>query len=334
MIQKTSYGTVSGVGQFSVSDSGTLVYVEGSNDELLTLTWIDRAGKTEPIAGAPRRRYYSPRVSPDGTMIATETRDDSPDIYVWDLRKGIETRVTHDDVRDTAPIWLDNLELLFASDREGTLALARRRADLTTDRTLLAKAPDAVQPTSVTPDGKTVVVMSFQGGGTFLASVSLEKPESPALLIGKSYTSQNAALSPDGHWIAYEAREGERNEIYVRPFPNVNDRRYQISQGGGIWPAWSRTGKELLYVAGGGQGERPLVSVTVKIASGTTFDWNPPVRLLNMQTYLRATSRGYDVSADGSRFVVPTESTPSLTTSRTSMRYVTNWFEELRERVK
>ncbi len=334
MVQKTSYGGISGVGQFSVSDSGTLVYVEGSNDDLLTLTWIDRTGKIEPVAGAPRRRYYSPRISPDGTMIATETRDDSPDIYVWDLRKGTETRVTRDDVRDTAPVWLDNLELLFASERDGALALARRRADLTTDRTVLARAPDSLQPTSVTPDGKTVVVMSFQGGGTFLASVALEKPESPTLLIGKSYTSQNAALSPDGHWIAYEAREGERNEIYVRPFPNVNDRRYQISQGGGSWPVWSRGGKELLYVAGGGQGERPLVSATVKIASGTTFDWNPPVRLLNMQTYMRATTRGYDVSPDGSRIVVPTDSTPTLTSSRTSMRFVTDWFEELRDRVK
>jgi Tol biopolymer transport system component len=232
-------------------------------------------------------------------------------------------------------MWLTNLELLFASDSNGTLALARRRADLTTDRTLLAKAPDAVTPTSVTPDGKTVVVMTFQGGGTFVASVSLEKPESPTLLFGKSYTSMNAVLSPDGHWIAYEAREGERSEIFVRPFPNVNDRRFQISQGGGVWPAWTRKGNELLYLAGGGaQGQRPLMSVTVKTASGTAFDWNPPVRLMDMQPYVRSTPRGYDVSPDGSRFIVPTDATPTLISSRTSMRFVTNWFAELRERVK
>jgi len=335
MIQKTSYGGISGAGQFSVSEDGTLVYVEGSNDDLLALTWIDRTGKTETVPGAPRRRYYEPRLSPDGTMIATATRDDSPDIYVWDLKRNVETRVTRDDVRDTSPVWLDNRELLFATESDGGLVLARRRADLTTERTLLAKAPDAQSPTSVTPDGKTAVVMSFQGGGTFVGSASLEKADSPTLLFGKSYSSQNAVLSPDGHWIAYEAREGDRNEIYVRPFPNVNDRRIPISQGGGVWPVWTRNGKELLYLAGnGGQGDRPLMAVAIKTASGTTFESGAPVQLVNLQPYARAAARGYDVSLDGSRFIVVADSTPSITTSRTAMRYVTNWFEELRERVK
>jgi len=335
MVQKASYAGFSGAGQFSVSDDGTLVYIEGSNDDLLTLTWIDRTGKIEPVAGAPRRRYYEPRLSPDGTMIATATRDDSPDIYVWDLKNNVETRVTHDDVRDTSPIWLDNRELLFATETDGQLVLSRRRADLTTERTLMAKAPDSEAPIAVTPDGKTVIVQSFLGGGSFIGSVSLEKPESPTLLFGKSYTNQNAVISPDGHWIAYEAREGERNEVYVRPFPNVNDARVQISQGGGTWPAWSRNGKELLYVAGsGGQGERPLMSVSVKTASGTTFERNPPVKLTNLQPFVRAAPRGYDVSLDGSRFIVVADPTLSQAATRTSMRYVTNWFADLRERVK
>ena len=338
MVQKASFAGISGAGQFSVSDDGTLVYVEGTNDDNLTLTWLDRSGKAEAVAGAPRRRYYEPRLSPDGTMIATATRDDSPDIYIWDLKSNVETRVTHDDVRDAYPMWLDNRELLFATaDADGQLTLARRRADLTTERTLLPRGPDAVSPTAVTPDGKTVLVMSFPGGTGYIGTASLEKPDAVTLLLGKSYTSANTALSPDGHWIAYEAREGERNEVFVRPFPNVNDARFPISQGGGSWPVWSRNGKELFYLAGGGGGggERPLMSVSIKTASGTTFERNAPTKVVNFQGFVRASSRGYDVSLDGSRFLVIADAAaPANSATHTSMRYITNWFEELRARVK
>ncbi len=34
---------------------------------------------------------------------------------------------------------------------------------------------------------------------------------------------RNAELSPDGRWMAYQSNESGDNEIYVRPFPNVDD---------------------------------------------------------------------------------------------------------------
>jgi Tol biopolymer transport system component len=270
-------------------------------------------------------------------MVATATRDDSPDIYVWDLRRNVETRVTRDEPRDVSPMWMDNRELLFAADLDtsGDLNLARRRADLTTERTVLPLKSESVAPMAIAPDGKTVIVTAYQGGTPHLARFSLEKPEPPALMFGTTYQSTNPAISPDGRWLAYEARESEQIEVYVRPFPNVNDARFQISQGGGVWPSWSRNGKELFYVnSRGGQPERSLVAVAVKPASGTTFDWDPGVRLFNMAPHMRSTQRGYDVSLDGTRFIVAADASAPAVVSRTVMRYVTNWFEELRVRVK
>ena len=338
MIQKAGYASFSGAANFSVSESGTIVYIEGVGDDALALTWVDRTGKLESVAGAPRRRYFEPRFSPDGTMVATATRDESPDIYVWDLRRGVETRVTKDEARDITPIWLGDRELLFATESDlasGTLNLARRRVDLTTERTVVAKTDVSEQPTSVSPDNKTAIVVMFPGGGTYLGRFSLEKPGPPELLFGTSYQSGNGVISPDGKWIAYDAREGERPEIYVRPFPNINDSRVQISQGGGLFPAWSRTGKELFYVSGStGQPDRPLVAVPVKPARGTTFDWEKGVPLFNVGPYMRGGQRPYDVSPDGTRFIVVGDAVAPTAVSRTTMRYVTNWFEELRARVK
>jgi Tol biopolymer transport system component len=150
-----------------------------------------------------------------------------------------------------------------------------------------------------------------------------------------AYPSGNGVLSPDGRWIAYDAREGERIEIYVRPFPNVNDARFQISQGGGLWPLWSRDGRELFYVAGvGGNADRPVTAVPVKAANGTTFDWGSGVRLFNAVPFVRSTIRGYDVSPDGSRFIVVADPTAPAAAARVVMHFVTTWQEELKARVK
>ena len=48
------------------------------------LVWVDREGREEPI-GAPPRNYPIPRLSPDGTRIALDVRDQEQDIWIWDL---------------------------------------------------------------------------------------------------------------------------------------------------------------------------------------------------------------------------------------------------------
>ena len=52
---------------------------------------------------------------------------------------------------------------------------------------------------------------------------------------------RNAEISPDGRWLAYESTESRRLEVYVRPFPNVDDGRWQVSTDLGFKPAWSRS---------------------------------------------------------------------------------------------
>ena len=53
-----------------------------------------------------------------------------------------------------------------------------------------------------------------------------------------------AALSPDGHWVAYSSNQSGRYEIYVESFPTPG-RRVQVSTDGGTQPRWRRDQKEL-----------------------------------------------------------------------------------------
>jgi serine/threonine protein kinase/Tol biopolymer transport system component len=337
MVQQTRGAGLSLGGQFSVSESGTLAYVPGAAEEGYALALIDRNGRAEPVA-APRRRYYEPRISPDGTRIATSTRDEeSPDVFVWDLKRGIETRVTRGQTPDTSPLWLppDGRELLFATRVNELFDLFRRRADLTDDARALAATKVEELPTSIAPDGRTALVNLTEGGAWRIGRVSLETPGEPELLFGTSTSYRNGTISPDGRWIAYEALEGETYEVFVRPFPNVSDGRFQISQGGGIMPAWSRESKELFYVAGTGAGEaRSLASVSIRRTQGSTFDWGEAANLFQIGPYIRSTARGYDVAPGAQRFVVVAGGAASEFGTRGSITVVAHWFDELRARVQ
>lgn len=85
----------SGVAQFAVArDSGTLVYMPGGPIEnRRELIWIDLEGKVEPV-GAPIMPYRSAACSPDGSRIATNVFGASDAVFVYDLVRRTNTRIT------------------------------------------------------------------------------------------------------------------------------------------------------------------------------------------------------------------------------------------------
>ena len=111
--------------------------------------------------------------------------------------------------------------------------------------------------------------------------------------------------------------------------------RWQVSTAGGTRPAWARNGRELFYLDATGL----LTSVPVT-ASGSTFVAGNPVRILSTRYYagfstLGLDLRGYDVSADGRRFLLIKDAPadPASATASVGMVVVLNWFEELKARV-
>ncbi len=115
-------------------------------------------------------------------------------------------------------------------------------------------------------------------GGLSLLSVEDNGSLEPVLHTQRAVES-NADVSPDGQWLAYNSDESGRREVYVRPFPEVNGSRRQISQGGGTRPVWARDGRELLYLDSGGRGKRirrssSRGSMPIRAPSGTTT--SPP----------------------------------------------------------
>jgi hypothetical protein len=139
----------------------------------------------------------------------------------------------------------------------------------------------------------------------------------------------NPEISPDGKWLAYQSDESGQTEVYVRPFPGVQDGRWQISRAGGTRPRWSTDGRELFFLGGTAinTGGAPLMGVGTE--TSPAFRVGNPVQILPGPYFSGLAGRTYDVSHDGQRFLMVKEMT-SAATARIIV--VENWFDELRQK--
>lgn len=81
-----------------------------------------------------------------------------------------------------------------------------------------------------------------------LWAVALSGDHTPkSVVLTLSGTVDQAQFSPDGRWIAYNANESGRYEVYVVPFPPTGD-KWQVSSAGGVQPRWRGDGNELYYL--------------------------------------------------------------------------------------
>ncbi len=244
---------VEGVQQYAVSESGTLVYIPGAaaaaGPNARTLVWLDKKGKETPIAAAPND-YRCPRISPDGTKVAlTISSGDKSDIWIWDLVRETMTRLTFNE-SSANPLWtLDGRRIAFISIIGDKPGVYWKAADGTGGDEMLGSAPDrAISPWSWSKDGKTIALLEAPGGINWdIGSLSMEGDHKRKPLLQEKYIELQPKISPDGKWLAYMSTESGSYEIYVRPFPDVNKGRWQVSTSGGDSPLWSPDGRELFY---------------------------------------------------------------------------------------
>jgi serine/threonine-protein kinase len=149
------------------------------------------------------------------------------------------------------------------------------------------------------------------------------------LLIRTPFYEFGAEVSPDGRWLAYQSNESGQFEVYVRPLPDVNRGRWQISTNGGARPAWSRKGRELYYI----DTQSRLTAVGVD-GSGATLVAGKPAAILPPNYVVNAPGmtygREYDVAADGRFLMIKNDGPRDVPSADSSLVVIHNWSEELR----
>ena len=321
--------SIAGGVQYSLSDTGSLVYVAGGVQAGQSrLVWVSRNGAEQPLA-APAHAYRGPRLSPDGRRIAVAIEEQETQMWLYDLSQETLTRFTFGGNVNLDPAWTpDGKRIAFQSDKEGPPNIFWQLADGSGGLERLTTSENINAPMSWSPDGQLlafVEVNPITSNDIWVLRLADRKAQP---FLRTPFFEGAPRFSPDGHWLAYtSADESGRNEIYVQPYPGPGG-KWQISSEGGTEPVWNRNGRELFYHSGDKM-------MAVDISTQPSFTAGKP-RMLFEGPYVRTptgqTFPNYDVSPDGQRFLMlkPTEQAEA---APTQINVVLNWFEELKQKV-
>jgi serine/threonine protein kinase len=316
VIEDVAADASTGGGQFSVSDSGMLAYLQGHGESPgAPAVWMDRGGNTMPLR-AKRAEWGSPQFSPDGKHLAFDVSDGKQvDIWVQDLATGQVSRLTFDGADDFKPVWSpDGRWIAFASTRNGVANLFRMRSDGVGDAQRLTHSPNPQSPASWHPSGRFLAFEETRAG-TGLDIMTLPLPDesgpifspgAPTVLVAGPTGDAEPVFSPDGRYLAYRSNETGRVEIFVRAFAGPRG-TWQVSNGGGRDAAWSRRSAELLYFD---TAQDRIMVASYAVSDGSFRADSPrPWSIIRVGRPPARTGRMFDVHPDGERVVVaPAES--------------------------
>ena len=328
---------------YSVSQTGTLVYLAGdASTGAREFVWVDRNGVATPVD--PGWTFERGNVnsgwslSPDDTRLALRARTEAGlDIWIKELDDGPLSRLTFHEGEERMPRWApDGRTVTFLSDRGGDQDVWSRAADGTGEAELLFNHDVFLAQGFLSPDGEWLIMRTGGTGGVAggrdILALRPGVDSVPLPLLASELDEAAPALSPDGHWLAYDSNETGRWEVFVRPFPEVNAGKWQVSTEGGHGPLWAHSGRELFFVNNVGE----MVVAQIETASG--------FRVRERQM-LFAIPRGYegrsddsfivglyDIASDDERFLMarPFQDAEEISNE---LILVQNFFEELKARV-
>ena len=309
---------------FSCSRLGTCVYSGGGAVTQNTVVFVDRDGVSQTLPLMPQN-YSHPRFSPSGDKIAFWMEQQRCDIVVYEIARNALTRLTTEG-DNHYPIWTpDGRQITFLSGARpgspGYNFMSKPFDGSGREQQLTETGQDVIAGStpSWSPDGN---VLAFTNrGDIWLLPMSGKREPHPFI---KTASNENMpAFSPDGRWLAYTSDESGEQQVYVQPFPGPGA-RYPISTSGGTEPVWTRNGRELFFR---NRDQMMVVQITTQPAFGASRS-----RVLFVSPFSsRSNRRNYDVSPDGTRFVMVNDG--QRANSATQINVVVNWFRELQERV-
>ena len=296
-------------GTFAVSASGTVVVNPTSAVSRSVLTWYDRGGKELGIVGRPGI-MYNPSLSPNGQQVAADISDpiaSNVDVWTFDLPTGTSGRFTFGALEETTPVWApDGSRIAYGTSDLGTevkltTGLEKERIIAARPAGELMMGGNLVLPNSWSRNGEYVVTTNSGSGQepSYLALSKIGDQRRIRMLAGKG-NQTNGQISPDGKWLAYASDESGGWNIYATTFPSAAG-KWQVSVEGGTEPRWRDDGKEMYYLDAKG------MLTAVSISAGTTFSSGTPQALFRVRPRPPVSNTdlfSYDVSKDGSRFIV------------------------------
>ncbi len=311
--------------QFAVSRSGTLAWV--GNEGMSEVVRVDRNGAGGPVDPGWTGGIKFLALAPDGARLVVNTSDASgAKLWIKQLDRGPLTPLAFDGTRNVGLSWSpDGQSIAVLSNRSGPGQLWVTRADGTTGA---ERVPVDGNPYSAvwTPDGREIVIgRSSQSSTSELIAYRPGSDSATRSLIKGTFLAMYPAVSPDGRWLAYSSNEPGQDEVFVRPFPNVGDGKWQVSTAGGMEPVWAHSSRELFFRTGAGE----LVVAPVGAEPSGSLRFGAPKTLFAAGVDSHTDGKHYDVTPDDQHFLL----LRPVGGLRTRLVVVQNFGEELRRKV-
>ncbi len=327
VVEEVGYLPAAGSAQFDFSRNGTLVYRKGiSGGGLVTVQWLDSEGKTQPVLAKPGN-YRRPRLSPDGQRLAvtigSETTDD---IWVYELRRDVMTRVTFSRGGRPDPVWTPDGRFIIFSESDG---IAWTRADGGGKPQLLTQSKVQQLAWSISPDGRRLAFMQKADIWTVPVESDGEglRGGKPEVFLQTPFDERHPSFSSDGRWVAYASDESGSFQVYVRAFPDRGG-KWQISNDGGLYPVFSRNGRDLFFRTE----DNRIMAASYTVKADSFIADKPRVwsekRLANVGIV-----GSYDPAPDGKRIagLMPVEDLEEREV-QSHVIFLQNFFDEVRRR--
>ncbi|MDX1582854.1 MAG: protein kinase, partial [Thermoanaerobaculia bacterium] len=158
--ENLSTGFIVGGSQFDLSRSGTLITISGDSVRPRTdsLLWFSPGLRMVSI-GAPPYYYADPRLSPDGRFLAVSVPTEDNDIWVRDLERGTQSRLSFAPGEDETPVWSpDGRSVYWSAQREKERKVLRRNADGSGSEEEIWSDSRHHHLAEMSPDGSTILI--------------------------------------------------------------------------------------------------------------------------------------------------------------------------------
>ncbi|MBL7993755.1 serine/threonine-protein kinase [bacterium] len=299
ILENLLYERARNKGAFSLSHNNRLVFLATSvSDDELAVYGSNGVLQHKIKLKIP---VYRSAFSKDGNLIAIDALQEgavNEDIWIHDIRRNSDTRLTFDKASEIVPEWSpDGSKVYFSSNRTGVFCIYEKNSNGTGDERLVYGSKLASYVTDISQDGKRLLLsVNTQGAQKWdLGMYDLEEKKFIALLFSQ-FNEWIGRFSPDGKWFAYQSDETGKYEIYIRP-TDGSPSKWQVSTNGGGGAIWLDNGKEVVFNVNNQE-----VFIVPVSSSGDQIVVGQARSLFKSETGLQTSIR--DVSGDGKKILL------------------------------
>ena len=374
LIKNIQTNGILGSAAYSIAGNGRLIYLRGNDVAVASSSLMVNilSNNGEILESLPMKgRFGQISLSPNGENLSyTNYEGSNADIWVYNFDQKTTGRRTFNGRSDRSRWYPDGKNLIYSNNF--TMGLAQAAPDKTSDQNIkssirIVSSDGAGNDQqiftnddefrsyliqSISPDGDELFFSTSESKGAGVNN-KLYKLSLTDKLYSESKTEEfvlapnaqqtwwsRVSVSYDGKWVAYVSNESGKNQVYIRPYPNVNTGKWQVSAKEAYSPIWSKTKNELFY-HDGNKFYKVKYSV-IENGNSSYFNLNEPELLFEhiiVSNHLTFPAWDYDHKNDQFIIITTPESQSSdiygnsieAYNKSVTLTVVENWFSELNQ---